>query len=255
MHWEVVELFNQGGTVLRTYEHDQPRWDPQFLRALSATCDGFVQGLEQDRSRERYGEATMFAGRTIELMEYDGVTGVQGLGLPPHYEFTTSAYFYEVHRQRFVKLCDITGEGEPWQTRVVAAGEWELSPAVEGFSTEDEKATTRALPGLGVSGWRWRAFHTPRLDSACIEIARDGTLDRELVARLGQDLDAPYVAFEVPGGGRPMPYAQWFGEGEASVGEAVGFEQLFSQLVQIAGMYSEGVGMLFGSGNAGWHEI
>src|ERR1043165_5739690 len=106
LHWEVVELFNRGGTVLRTYEHNGPRWDPQFLRALSAACDGFVQGLEHHRNREHYGEATMFAGRTIELMEYDAATGARGVGIPAHYEFTISTFFDDVHKQRFADLCD-----------------------------------------------------------------------------------------------------------------------------------------------------
>ena len=52
-----------------------------------------------------------------------------------------------------------------------------------------------------------------------------------------------------------MPYIQSFDDGDPSVGEAVGFDQLRLQLIQIAGMYSEGVGMLFGSGSTGWHEI
>src|SRR4051812_17760284 len=62
LHWEIVELFNHAGTVLRTYEHNVPHWDPKFLRALSVACDGFVQGLEHLRNREHYAQATMFAG-------------------------------------------------------------------------------------------------------------------------------------------------------------------------------------------------
>src|SRR5712671_8120624 len=82
LHWEIVELFGHGGTVLRTYEVNASHWDPQFLRALSAVGDGFVQGLEHHRNREHYGAATMFAGRTIEIIEYDAATGVRGIGIP-----------------------------------------------------------------------------------------------------------------------------------------------------------------------------
>src|SRR5262245_43192869 len=55
MHWEVVELFERGGTVLCTYEPNGLHWDLRFLRALSAACDGFVQGLEHHRNRGHYG--------------------------------------------------------------------------------------------------------------------------------------------------------------------------------------------------------
>jgi hypothetical protein len=268
LHWEVVELRQRGGTVLRTYQHNGPYWDPRFLRALSSVCDGFVQGIEHLRNREHYAQAAMFAGRTIELMEYDAATGARGSGLPPHYDLLHGIFFEDVQQRRFIDLCDFTMRGQPWETRVIAAGEWEVSPPIEGFSLDDETPTTRmvlawleeaefraAIPALGAEGWRWRAFRSPKVDSACIELAHDGSLDRAVIRRWASELHTPYVAFEIPGGARPMPYVQSFDDGDETAGEAVGFEQLRVQLFQIAGMYSEGVGMLFGSGNTGWQQI
>ncbi len=267
LHWEVVELFSSGSTVLRIYD-DAMRWDPNFLRALSALSDGFTQGLEHHRGREHYKAATMFAGRTLELIEYEAATGVRGVGYPPEYEFVNSLFFDNIHKQRFVKLCDIVMTDEPWETRVVAAGEWEVGPAHEVFSTDGESSATRvlfafidestfraALPHLGARGWRWRAFETNKVGSPCIEVARDGALDRILVGNWARMLNAAYVAFEVPGGGRPMPYAQGFVDGPEMSGEAVGTEQLLQTLIQITGMYGEGIGMMFSSGNVGWNDI
>src|ERR1043165_7275290 len=61
LHWEVVQLFERG-TVLRTYDVGAERWDPGFLRALSAVSDGFVEGLDHHRNREHHAAAPLFAG-------------------------------------------------------------------------------------------------------------------------------------------------------------------------------------------------
>jgi hypothetical protein len=267
LHWEVVELFERG-SVLRTYDVGAERWDLRLLRALSEVSDGFVQALDHHRNREHYGTATMFAGRTLELGEYDAGVGMRGVGLPVHYELVGPRKFEENHRRRFTRMCDIMADAAS-EGRVIAAGEWDVSPAADGFSTGGETPTSRAvfgwvdeakfraaLPGLGAAGWRWRPRITPRLETACIELARDGALDREQCARWARTLSAPYAAFEAPGAGRPMPFAQSFDDGnENNVGEAVGFDQLCDQLIQLSGMFSEGVGMLFGGGASGWHEI
>jgi hypothetical protein len=267
LHWEVVELFERG-TILRTYELDAERWDPRFLRALSQVSDGFVQALEQHRSREHFGTATMFAGRTIELGEYDAGTGMRGIGLPAHYSLVGPRLFEDNHRRRFTRVYDLMADPAS-QGRVIGAGEWDVSPAQGGFSTDRETPTSRAvfgwveeaqfrdaLPRLGAAGWRWRPRITPRLQVACVELARDGALDRECCASWGRTLSAPYAAFEAPGGGRPMAFAQSSDDGsENTFGEAIGFEQLCDQLIQLSGMFSEGVGMLFGGGDCNWREI
>src|SRR5262249_10115694 len=109
LHWELVEMFERG-TVLRTYEVDAERWDPRFLRALSEVSDGFVQALDHHRNREHYGIATMFAGRTIELGEYDAGTGMRGIGLPVHYELLGPKIFEDNHRRRFTRMFDLMGD-------------------------------------------------------------------------------------------------------------------------------------------------
>ncbi|HSS02615.1 MAG TPA: hypothetical protein VLM79_36390 [Kofleriaceae bacterium] len=266
LHWDVVQLFERG-TVLRTYDVDADRWDPGFLRALSAATDGFVEGLDHHRNREHYAAATMFAGRTLELAEYDAAVGLSGIGLPPDDERRGATRFEDNHRRRFKRMADLMADSSSME-RVIAAGEWDVSPAVGAFSTDGETPTSRAvfgwvdesqfrdaLPRLGAGGWRWRPRITPRLQMACIELARDGTLDPEQCARWARTLAAPYVAFEAPGAGRPMPFGQSFDDGnDNNVGRAIGFDQLSDPLFQLSGMFSEGVGMLFGA-NAAWRDI
>lgn len=268
LHWEVVELFERG-TVLRIHDVGAPHWDPRFLRALSAVSAGFVEGLEHHRNRERYGAATMFAGRTVELAEYDAGTGLRGIGLPAHHELLGRKVFEDNHQRRFTRMCDIMMTGTSPDGRVVAAGEWDVSPAPGTFSADDETPTSRvvlgwvdepafreAIPRLGAAGWRWRPLHTPKLDTPCVELARDSGLDRAEAARWARALAAPFVAFELPGAGRTMPFAQGYDDGnQPSLGQALGTDALCDQLIQLSGMFSEGVGMLFGRGNDGWYEI
>jgi hypothetical protein len=267
LHWEVVQLFERG-TVLRTYDVGAERWDPGFLRALSAVSDGFVEGLDHHRNREHYAAATLFAGRTLELAEYDAADGLSGLGLPSGDDRRGATRFEDNHRRRFTRMSDLMGDS-PSSERLLAAGEWDLSSAAGDFSTDGETPISRAifgwvdeasfrdaLPRLGATGWRWRPRITPRLQTACIELARDGALDREQCAGWARTLSAPYVAFEAPGAGRPMPFAQGFDDGnDDHLGHAIGFEQLCDQLIQLSGMFSEGAAMLFGGGTSGWHEI
>jgi hypothetical protein len=53
-----------------------------------------------------------------------------------------------------------------------------------------------------------------------------------------------------------MPFALSYDDGnENIVGEAIGFDQLCDQLIQLSGMFSEGAGMLFGGGDDGWRDI
>jgi hypothetical protein len=268
LHWEVVELFERG-TVLRVHDVGAPHWDLRFLRALSAVSDGFVEGLEHHRNREHYGAATMFAGRTVELAEYDAGTGLRGIGLPAHYEFLGRTLFEDNHQRRFTRMCDIMMTDALSDGRVVAAGEWDVSPAVEPFSPADETPASRVvlgwvdepafrdeLPRLGAAGWRWRPLHTPKLGTPCIALVRAGALDRDQATRWARLLAAPFVAFEVPGAGRAMPFAQGYDDGkEVSLGDAVGTDPLCDQLIQLSGMFSEGVGMLFGGGNDGWYDV
>jgi hypothetical protein len=151
---------------------------------------------------------------------------------------------------------------------VIAAGEWDVSPAAGALSTEGETPTSRvvlgwvdeaafrdALPRLGAAGWRWRPRATPQLEAPIIELARDGAVDRARCAQWAKALTAPYVAFEVPGAGRPMPCALSYGGDDGELAEAVGTDQLCDALIQLSGMFSEGAGMLFGGGNTAWRDI
>jgi hypothetical protein len=272
LHWEVIELFDHGGTVLRTYEVHGPRWDPCLLRALSAITDGFVVGLESDRGREHYALGAMFAGRTLETMVWDIAfppPTPPGIGHPPEYERQPGWEVAETKYEHwFQLLCDVWWEGQPWRSQVLAAGEWEVSAAVDGYPVDDETATTRvvlahvsdeqvldALPRMDAHGWRWRSFITPKLAAPMIELAREGSLDPSQVAAWGRILECSYAGFEVPGSGEPPRTIEGYRDTVDRQLHSPGLETLLLPLGQFGSVLGETPGLMFGRGDTGWHRI
>jgi hypothetical protein len=267
LHWEVVEMFDHGGTVLCTYEVGGARWDLRFLRALSAVADGFVVGLDDFRGRERYGLGAMFAGRTIEIAEWEAGKDSTGIGRPPYYDALPGHVAGAKYENWFRQLCDLGWARQPERTRVLVAGEWELSPPLDGYAVDDEIATTRvllaleeprfrqALPELGAAGWRWRAMATPKIAEPMIELARESALDVAQVAAWGRALDCTFVAFEVAGGGQPVRTVGGRGDLVEVERSEPGFEPPLLAIGQFASVLGETAGMLFGRGDSDWNQV
>lgn len=271
LHWDVIELFNHGGTVLRTYELNGPRWDPRFLRALSAITDGFVVSVESFRGREHYALGAMFAGRTIETMVWDVAfpQDPPGIGYPPWYPILNGGEVSETKYETWFRLlCDLGWERQPWQYKVLVAGEWEVSAAVDGYPVDGETPTTRvvlahvedeqlirALPQMDAHGWRWRSFITPKISSPLIELAREGSFDPSQIAAWGRLLSCSYAAFEVPGAGGPPRTIEGYQDIVDRELHEPGLDTLILPLGQFGSVLGETPGLMFGRGDIGWHLI
>jgi len=218
-----------GGVVFDQVLQGWERWDLPLVRALSEEAGGFAAVVEAAGTRDQYGAALFWAGRTVELIGLDAEHPEVRLGAPPA---LPPGGAEEAVIAALEGWFAATTGGGPGDLRLPEAAEAEvlivarprpagdpyaLDPAAEppfcraAFALVEAAAFEAAFREVSrgeADGWRWLARETPDVGAPYVLLERDGRLDESFVTALARACDATVAAVELAAQGEPFTWLE-----------------------------------------------
>jgi|GEM_PF-1901296 len=255
------EADDQAGAAVFQYRTEPPgRWDPELARTLSRIGGGFAAAVEANRTRDEYGLAVFYAGRTVEMLGCDSDHGVIRVGGPaPHgpgsRELCDDEFMYGLFERYFVRITGghpdelrLRGDGpfESWivEREVASGNPYPVeTPGQTDFTrialanVEEPVflAAVQALPAAyRATGWIWVARESPIAGIPYVLVQRAGPLDESLVAGLARACHSFAVGVQLGAPGLPFTWISLEPDGVTQRGEAIGASALVDKWAAFA---------------------